>query len=92
MEDLYIESKKYCVYDCMRNSKFTSKYQVIFRRERCNGFNKAGRGIEASKDPVRRVKATLEFLAHVTDLGVLSIAFGSRLRLSRKEIFPFCQF
>lgn len=40
----------------MRNSKFTSKHQAIFRRERCMVFDKAGGGIQASEDTVRKVK------------------------------------
>lgn len=64
----------------MRSSKFTSKYQTIFRRESCTVFDKAGRGIEASEDKVRKVKATFVFPAlGVTALGVLSIAFTPRL-------------
>lgn len=63
----------------MRISNFNSKYQAVFRRERWTGFDKAGRGTEASKGTVGKGKATLEFLAPVTDLGVLPTAFPSRL-------------
>lgn len=75
----------------MRNSKFISKHQAIVRGERFTAFDSAGRGIEPSKYTVRKAKATFEFLACVTDLGVLPIAFTSRLLVSSKEIFPFCQ-
>lgn len=42
-------------------------------------FDKAGKGIGASEDTMRKVKSTFEILACMIGLGVLSTAFTSRL-------------